>query len=98
MGSLGPNGFILATPGVKWVHFVNFSVGYAAAAFASAAAKAASSVQGQAGAAQRPKQRARRAGGRAGSAWTEDEVAQVVELGRTLRGITQLHRGNFSNT
>ena len=25
MGSLGPNGFILATPGVKWVHFVNFS-------------------------------------------------------------------------
>jgi hypothetical protein len=34
-------------------------------------------------------------GGRAGSAWTEDEVAQVVELGRTQL-LTQLHRGNFS--
>jgi hypothetical protein len=59
----------------------------AASAAASAAAEAASSPQGQAGAAQRSKKRARGAGeARGGGAWTEGEVAQVVELGRELRG------------
>jgi hypothetical protein len=59
----------------------------AASTAASAAAEAASSARRQAGAARRRQKPVPVAGGaRGGGAWTEDEVAQVVELGRALRG------------
>ena len=63
------------------------ATGFAAVAAASAAAEA--SPVGEAGAARRPKKAGARrvaGGARKGGAWDDVEVAQVVELGRTLRG------------